>query len=279
MAGNLLLLNFGTYAETNRFKALAIERKFLSSDLMDAEPLGELLRPGSVRTVRRGGSVTYSFYGLSAKVWGSKLADGTLFRDAFKKWMEKVVSAGVHCVYLTGHHWDDHTRHRYMILSWGEDTDHFHARIDTDKKNLEFGVSARRVSIDIEDAFRACRLVLGFGCNVATGINSGKYQGFFGGSAIVLGWERSVAIPRAGQESVNGRFFEYLDGFVQKQANVPDEDRLEWFYQNHPMELVRAWGEATRNWLQQRARARDRLGDFYKFKLDKRSGNIEPVKA
>lgn len=81
MAGNLLMLNFGTYAETNRFKALATERKYLATDLMDATP------PGGVRTVRRGGSVTYSFYGLTAKVWLSKLADGTLFHDAFKKWM------------------------------------------------------------------------------------------------------------------------------------------------------------------------------------------------
>jgi len=278
MAGHLLLLNFGTYAETNRFKALAVERKFLAADLMDVHPPGELQTPGGVRKVRRAGAgEAYSFYGLKEDVWGAKLADDTPFQEAFRRWMERVVQPGVHCTYLTGHHWRVGDRH--MFLSWDVSTEYFHARIDTEARVLEFGISDARVSVDVRDVFNECRLVVGFGCDIASGINSAAYQAFFGGSAIILGWERSTATPRADQESVNTRFFEYLDAFVQEQTEVPVEDRLEWFHHNHPMELIRAWGHATRNWLQERARARDHQGNFYKFEVDKEKGSVEPVKA
>lgn len=46
-----------------------------------------------------------SFHGLKEDVWASKLADGTPFQEAFRKWMERVVRPGVHCAYLNGHHW------------------------------------------------------------------------------------------------------------------------------------------------------------------------------
>jgi len=106
MAGHLLLLNFGTLPETNRFKTLAIERKFLAADLMDVHPPGELLQEGGVRKVRRAGvGEVCSFHGLKEDVWASKLADGTPFQEAFRKWMERVVRPGVHCAYLNGHHW------------------------------------------------------------------------------------------------------------------------------------------------------------------------------
>jgi hypothetical protein len=278
MAGHLLLLNFGTYAETNRFKTLAVERKFLAADLMDVHPPGQLQTPGGVRQVRRAGvGEVCSFYGLNRQVWKSKLADDTPFQEAFRKWMESVVKPGVHCAYLNGHHWRAGDRH--MFLSWGRGTNYFHARIDTEARTLEFGISDARISVDVKDVFDECRLVVGFGCNIATGINSATNQAFFGGSAIILGWERSTATPRADQESVNRRFFEYLDAFVQEQTEVPAEDRLEWFYRNHPMELIRAWGHATRNWLLERARARDSSGNFYKFEVNKEKNTVEPVKA
>jgi len=278
MAGNLLLVNFGTYAETNRFKTLAVERKFLAADLMDEHPPGKLLKDGGVRKVRRPGvGEVCSFYGLKKDVWASKLADDKPFQKAFREWMERVVQPGVHCTYLTGHHW--RAGERDMFLSWGVGTEYFHARIDTEARTLEFGISDARVLVDVKAVFNECRLVVGFGCNIATGINSAAYQAFFGGAAIILGWERSTATPRADQQSVNKRFFEYLDGFIQKQTDVPAEDRLEWFYHNHPMELIRAWGHATRNWLQQRARARDHHGNFYKFEVEKKKGGVEPVKA
>jgi hypothetical protein len=278
MAGHLLLLNFGTLPETNRFKTLAIERKFLAADLMDVHPPGELLQEGGVRKVRRAGvGEVCSFHGLKEDVWASKLADGTPFQEAFRKWMERVVRPGVHCAYLNGHHW--RAGDRDMFLSWDFGTNYFHARIDTQARVLEFGISDARVSIDVKDVFNECRLVVGFGCNIATGINSAAYQAFFGGSAIILGWERSTATPRADQQSVNKRFFNYLSGVRPKQTEVPAEDRLEWFYRNHPMELIRAWGHATRNWLLERARARDSSGNFYKFEENKEKDTVEPVKA
>lgn len=280
--GNLLCLNFGTFAETNRFKALAIQNKFLTRDLMDSVSPGELVRTGGIRQVlKRGGTDMYSFYRLTSKVWRSKLSDGnTSFSDAFKKWMDRILKQPVHCAYLTGHHWDDHNSHRYMYLSWGEDTSYFHARIDTTAQGLVFGASSNQIAVAIKNALAGCKLALGFGCNVATGINSEKYRKFFGGTAIVLGWTQSVSVPTSKQsDSVNARFFGYLENYAKQNTGVPAQDRLNWFYQKQPMELVRAWGYATIFWYSKQARARDQQGKFYRFNVDKKKQTAVPVSA
>jgi hypothetical protein len=279
---NLLILNFGTFAETNRFKALGIQRNFVAGDLMDDRSPGELVQSGGVRQVlKRAGTDTYSFHGLNKSVWRSKLSDGTTFKEGFQKWMEQVLGKSVHCVYMTGHHWSDERGSR-TIMSWGEDTGHFHLLTDTGKQTLQFGISADRVAVDTKNLRSDCKLMLGFGCNVATGINSAKYQEFFGGGEskpIILGWDRSIRVPRSGEKSVNERFFDYLDTYAKGDKSVPDKDRLAWFYEDKPIELVRAWGYATILWFSGQARARDEKGNFYKFKVDKAKASAEPVKV
>jgi hypothetical protein len=276
--GNLLLLNFGTYVETNRFKAQALQHGFLARDAMYESPPGPLIKQGGVRTVNKvGGADAHSFLGLTRSVWKGKLRDDRRFYTAFQDWMNKVLAKPVSCVYLTGHHWDDEARGRHSILSWGEDTDHFHARFDRDKNGLAFGVTGRRVDVDTKNLRSDCRLVLGFGCNIATALNSRKYHAFFG-SPVVLSWDRSITIPPAKGPSVNERFFSYLADYASKNAKVPRDDRLEWFYANEPMELVRAWGFATIVWLSKQARARDNAGNFYKFKVDAKKQTAVPQK-
>jgi hypothetical protein len=279
--GRLLLLNFGTFAETNKFKAAALSGGFLSFDAMDDEAPGALVVPDGVRMVRKlAGVDTVSFYGVEPKIWRGKLPDKRAYADVFQEWMNKVLSKPVSCVYLTGHHWDDHSRAaRSSYLSWGVTGGDFHAEFDRDKAGLQFGDGTKDVSVDTSNLRSACRLVLGFGCDVATGVNSTKYQTFFGGSAVVLGWTESINVPPLKGPSVSEHFFEYLENVAATNGKVPKDDRLEWFHGNEPMELVRAWGHATTTakWYTSQARARDKDGNFWRFKVSK--GVAEPVKA
>ncbi|SRR6266545_893887 len=277
--GTLLLLNFGTFAETNKYKAQALSSGFLPSDAMQDNPPGALLVPDGVREVRQVAGVdVVSFHGLTPKVWRGKLDTGTDYAAAFEAWIGKVVSKPVSCVYLTGHHWDDHKSARLSVLSWGDTTAHFHARFDRAANRLWFGIDRKLLAVDTAKLTSTCRLVLGFGCNVGTPINSSKYQTFFGNPPpVVLGWDASVSVPRAKGPSVNERFFEYLDDFARTSGKVPQSDRLEWFYLNEPMELVKAWGHATAKWLSSRARARDQAGELWRFKVTK--GVVQPKKV
>jgi hypothetical protein len=278
---NLLLINFGTFIETHRFKAFAAKSEFTATDLLDSTTPGpgELIQEKGVQhRPNVGGARVHSFYDLSSTVWKSKLSDGTAFKDAFKKWFENALSSPAHCVYMTGHHWG--AGDVYTTLSWGDDTTYFHARFDTDKQKLSFGVEGDRVEIDTKNLRAECKLVFGFGCNVCTGSNSTKYQTFFSPSKPVLcGWDHSITLPKSEAKSVNKRFFEYLDIYIDKDPKkVPGKDRLIWFYDNDPFELVKAWGWATKHWKQSNARARDKDGTYYKFKVNKK-GWPEPTKA
>jgi hypothetical protein len=277
---SLVLLNFGTYAETNRFKAKALAGGVLAADAMDDNRPGPLVVADGVREKRQVAGVdVVSYYGLSGRVWRAKLGAGT-FADAFRDWMNKVLSKPATCVYLTGHHWDDHKRARYTILSWGEDTDHFHAKFDREKQQLFFGVGEKLVEVDTTKLRSGCRLVLGFGCNVATAINSKKYQTFFGDPPpILLGWDQSVSVPPAHGPSVNDRFFKYLKDFAEASGKVPTTDRLQWFYDHEPMEIVRAWGHATIPWLSSQSRARDQTGTLCCFDVDKKADTARPKKC
>jgi hypothetical protein len=126
------------------------------------------------------------------------------------------------------------------------------------------------------------KLIFGYGCDVATAEASTIYQQIFGRGAddvpIVCGWNTTIGVPTRAQEdrSPNVRFFAFLEEFATANS-APATGRLQWFYDNHPMELVRAWGHATQLWYKSNARARGKDGKLYKFKLV--GGKIEAVEA
>jgi hypothetical protein len=275
---NLLILNFGTFIETNRFKAYAATN-FAEVDVMETTPgPGDLIQTDGVRTVNVGGAKVHSFYGLTATVWRSNLASGDAFKDEFKKWIDRALANPVHCVYMTGHHWSH--ENEFAVLSWEEETKYFHALFDTSKQTLEFGISGNRVPVDTTNLRAECKLVFGFGCNVCGGANSAKYQRFFSPSKpVVCGWTQSISLPKTEATSVNKRFFEYLDTFASDATrSVPASDRVTWFHANESMQLVKAWGWATKRWKPSLARARDKDGNYYKYK-ENAAGWPEPIKA
>lgn len=277
---NLLILNFGTVIETHRFKALSAKGEFAATDMLNSTTPGpgELIQTKGVQLRPNvGGAEVFSFFGLASSVWKSTLSDGTTFKDAFKKWLEDALANPAHCVYMGGHHWSGGSA--ATTLSWGEDTDHFHARFDTDKQELFFGVRGNRVEIDTTNLRAECKIVFGFGCNVCTGGISKKYQDFFSPSKpVICGWTENFAAPRSESKSVNKRFFEYLDIYIAGASSVPKTDRVTWLYDNDSMQLVKAWGWATKFVRQSQARARDKDGKHYKFKVNAK-GWPEPVKA
>jgi hypothetical protein len=242
---------------------------------------------GKIRTKRAAGVTTYSFHGLKAEQWRGKLSDGPQYREVFKDWMNELLKQPVHCLYLTGHHWDDHKAHRFLFLSHGDTTDYFHAEIDTQQQQVRLGTgrSSFLVGLETHKLRSECLLVLGFGCNVATGINTAKYQKFFRGGRykpIIVGWAQSISVPpynASDKRMVSKRFFDYLNSYAKQNSNVASKHRLKWFHQNEPMELVRAWGYATTFWYRNQARARDQNGKLYRFKYNKKTGVAEPVRA
>jgi hypothetical protein len=125
-----------------------------------------------------------------------------------------------------------------------------------------------------------CKLLFGYGCDVATKHASKLYQSIFGRGEndvpVICGWDATISVPSRAQpdRSPNARYFEVLEDFADANSG-PADDRLQWFYDNHPMELVRAWGHATQLWNKSHARARGKDGKFYKFKLV--AGQVEAV--
>lgn len=275
---NLLLLNFGTFIETNRFKALAAKGGFTEIDVLDSTNPGPgaLIQKDGVRKINVAGAAVHSFYGLSSTVWKSEIADDP-FKTEFKSWLDRALDKPVQCIYMTGHHW---SHDEFANLSWEEELKFFHARFDTDKQTLQFGVTGDRVDVDTTNLRAECKLVFGFGCNVCGGSNSTKYQRFFQPSTpVICGWTESIALPKSEAQSVNKRFFGYLDIYAKEPARkVSPRDRVTWFHDNDSIELVKAWGWATKRWKQAQARARDKDGSFYKFKVNKK-GWPEPVKV
>ncbi len=59
-------------------------------------------------------------------------------------------------------------------------------------------------------------------------------------------------------------YFEFLKNFADANS-APATNRLQWIYDNHPMELVNAWGHATKSWHKHSARARGKDGKLFKF--------------
>jgi hypothetical protein len=272
--GRLLTLNLGTYAETHRFKATAFDRGYLDADALDAAAPGELVQPGGAQRRSDFGAQVYSFYGLKPALWRGTLASGGAYKDAFLAWAQAALRQPVHCLYLTGHHWGGED----CYLSWTHYAKDFNARFHAETQQLNLGLSGNYIALDTAGLRAEMQLIVGFGCDVANRSNSAKYRRFFDSRPVVLAWDATITVPRRHQASVNERFFDHLDTYVQAQGG-PATNRLDWVYKTDPMALVRAWGHATANWFAGQARARGTDGNYYRFKRDARSGERLPVKA
>lgn len=271
--GRLLILNLGTFAETHRFKSAARDRGYLDEDAFDAASAGGLVTDGGVQKRRDFGSELYSFYEFSPDVWNSKFNGGT-YKDAFTAWCEAALQKPVHCVYLTGHHWGGTD----CYLSWTHSASDFNARFSTGHQVLNFGMTGNYIDLDTKMLRSEIQLIVGFGCDVATKSISAKYRTFFDSRPVILAWDATIRVPKRHEASVNEAFFDHLDAYATANGG-PAADRLDWFYKNNSMELVRAWGQATRTWFSSQARARDKDGKFYKFVRNKKTGTMDPVKA
>jgi hypothetical protein len=285
----LLIWSFGTKEETNRFKARAIGDGFLGADAMD-EPAPRSLRiGGGMQSVQKAGTTTWSFYGLRPGVWAAPLSTGRPYHEEFGRWIRQVLAAPVHCLYLNGHHEIDAKHHATMY--WDKDgKEIFYLFMGTG--DVVFGTvdkttkqAANKVMLETKNLRAECLLLVGFGCNVAAPNQSLHYQSYLGEARkpIVLGWATEMETPSGGL-SMNLRFFDYLKEYATKRGNVPPGDRLRWFYENEPFQLVRAWGYAALGFqgggqksLWEGARARNVDGTYYRFEA--KEGRAEPVKA
>lgn len=242
--GRLLILNFGTFTETNRFKSAAFKHKFLDTDVMFNVSAGDLLQPdkGLDKVMKPNLEAVFTFARMKPATWKSKLPNGDKYQAAFQTWMKNILDKSVDCLYLTGHHW---TSSGKFYLSKGESTDEFTAKGEKGKNKLWLGITRHWIELDAANLQSNCKLILGFGCNVATGSASLLYQNIFssgGNWPVVGGWNQTISVPGWNQTSVGERFFEYLVQYAQSNSGVSANDRLQWFYDNQPLELVRAWG-------------------------------------
>jgi hypothetical protein len=286
----LLLFNFGTFQETNRFKQRALGDGFLGSDAMDDNaPPAALTVTGGVQKLAVAGATVRSFHGLRTDVWSGKTPSKRPYSTEFQTWMNKMLAGPVHCVYLTGHHavlgayavmyWDNEEK-RVVYMYLGKVGELVFGVLDLTKKQTFDTVAIETANLRAE-----CLLVVGFGCNVAASNQSNRYQAYFANGAkkpIVLGWATSMSVPSGGA-SVNAGFFDYLADYAKKNSGVPATERLRWFYDNQPMELIRAWGRGVfalqgkaADTLRKGARARHHDGTYYRFEV--KDGVAEPVK-
>jgi hypothetical protein len=278
--GRVAIFNFGTFIETNRFKSEAADNTFFDTDvLFNADP-GPLVQTRGVSLVQDAPLPTvFSFNRMTPTVWKSKVAGTDKYRDLFKAWIDEALQDPIDCMYCTGHHW---ARDGYFMLSLGDTPAAFHFTGRTGTSIVQIGVSGARVDFDVAPLRDNNKLIFGYGCDVATAEASTIYQQIFGRGAddvpIVCGWNTTIGVPTRAQEdrSPNVRFFAFLEEFATANS-APATGRLQWFYDNHPMELVRAWGHATQLWYKSNARARGKDGKLYKFKLV--GGKIEAVEA
>jgi hypothetical protein len=284
------MLAFSQFSENGMFKERLLGDGFVGSDAMYDDKPGSLVRKDGMRETLKP-TKYYSFRRLYRATWEGEIAPGRAYSAEFEKWMKKVLAKTIRCVYLTGHHGP-------KIMWWVdryEGETFFYMSMET-VGTLEFGViewdtdkKTKVIQLKTDKLRDGCLLVVGSGCNVCN--YSVHYQSFFKNGArkpVVLGWNSKIRIPKIedGEPSVNGRFFDYLARYAKSNSKVPTSDKLEWFYDNEPMELVRAWGHAclayrtkgqTGLWTYARARHSD--GQYYKFTYDTTTKTAEPVKA
>ena len=288
----LLIWSFGTKQETNRFKARALADGFIGADAMDEHEPAALRIPGGLRSVSVAGTTTTSFYGLRPDVWAAPLpSGGGTFREAFDRWIRQVLSAPVQCLYLNGHHAVDQKSNAAMYWDNEEGKEIFYLFMGTGELvfgtiNLKTKQAANKVALDTKNLSADCLLLVGFGCNVAAPNQSLHYQSYLGAARkpVVLGWATEMDTPSGGGVSMNVRFFDHLKEYATARGGVPPGDRLRWFYENEPLQLVRAWGHAALGFaggaqdaLWTGARARNADGSYYRFEA--KAGKAEPVKA
>lgn len=288
--GRVAIFSFGTFKETNRFKTESFRKGFFDTDVLFNSDPTELLHRDGVGLVQMAGaeSVFRLFRtepedeadaekqrAKSKRLWKKTLSGGDTYRVKFEEWVNAALQDDIDCLYLTGHHWTPTSTS--FNLSNGVFGKSF--RFTGEKANTDVNIGydgSLDLIFDIKPIRNQCKLIFGFGCDVATAEASLIYQDVFGRGAndvpVVCGWNTTVGLPAWNQadRSPNVRYFEFLESFAA--ANVdpahPPANLLQWFYDNHPMELVRAWGHATQRWIKNAARARGKDGKLYKFKLD-----------
>jgi hypothetical protein len=163
-------------------------------------------------------------------------------------------------LYLTGYHWARDDDDDFFMLANGETNDDFHFTGTVGGTKLQIGVRGTMTEYDLTPLNAANKLIFGYGCDVATATGSRIYQSIFGHDnqlPVVCGWDATIGVPHYSDaaKSPNLRFFDYLTDFANSHT-APPTGRLQWFYDNHPMELVNAWGHATRTHIPGNARAR-----------------------
>lgn len=278
--GRAAIFNFGSFIETNRFKTFAHQRGFLDTDVLFNTDPGKLVKPKGVALIQDTGlEPVFSFYPVNGPVWKGKLDTGPdKYKDAFKAWVDAALQDDVDCLYFTGHHWTPGDVE--FVLSSGETSSEFGMFGKKGSNKVSIGRGSSVVEFDVAPLRNKCKLMFGYGCDVATKGASKLYQSIFGRGEgdvpVVCGWDATISVPSRSQpdRSPNARYFEYLEDFAEANSG-PVDDRLQWFYDNHAIELVRAWGHATQLWNKGNARARGKDGKFYKFKLD--AGKIVEV--
>lgn len=288
--GRVAILSFGTFKETNRFKTESFRKGFFDTDVLFNFDPTELLHRDGVGLVQMAGAE--SVFRLfrtepddsseaekrrkkSKRLWKKTLPSGDTYKAKFEEWVNAALQDNIDCLYLTGHHWEPTTKS--FNLSAGVFAASFRFTGERGNSDVNIGYSGSLdLTFDIMPIRNRCKLIFGFGCDLATADASLTYQDVFGRGAgdvpVVCGWNTTVGLPSWNQadRSPNVRYFEFLESFATANINpaTPPTNLLQWFYDNHPMELVRAWGHATQRWNKNSARARGKDGKLYKFKLD-----------
>ncbi|MCG7855878.1 hypothetical protein MD537_02815 [Flavihumibacter sediminis] len=266
--GRAAIFNFGTFVETNRFKTAAKQSDFVDTDVwFNANP-GSLMNSNGVRLIQDSGvDPVFSFYHINNAVWKSRLNLGQKYTDAFDTWLSAALQDDIDCIYLTGHHWTDGNN---FYLSSGHSQSQFSLSGKKGTGTLDIGRGSSVVKFPVTALKNQCKLIFGYGCDVATPHASKLYQDIFGRGAgdvpVICGWDATISVPDRDQASIspNNLYFEFLKNFADANA-APATNRLQWIYDNHPMELVNAWGHATRSWHKHSARARGKDGKLFKF--------------
>lgn len=282
---SLMMLNCSTFRESAAFKARALSSGLVGEDLMDTHPprAGLVGAHPRVATVSDADNSLLSFYYLTPGIWRSRIGTGRAaktFSTVFGEWLSDIARSSPEVVYLAGHHGS------HML--WGKDDGW---RVDfNDKNHLGFQTydnkaPVGRVSVPTDPFLRNCKLLLGFGCNIAATTVAAYYRQYFHSGArfpVVLGWAGTVSLPTRKEPSIVDAFFDTLDAFAaDPRRTIPATDRIDWFYrQLGQPELVAAWGEAVKAYgnreprrLLTDARAIVNNGTVYRFGVDK-SGQV-----
>ena len=280
---NMIIVNFGTIKETNRFKQYALQSNFVGQDVLEKKFSSLPFQRGR-RFRTHGSQKVLTFWGLPDSEFRRR-------RKRFKKWYTDAISKDYpHCVYLTGHH-------NGFQMWGGPSSSHiklYMRRYEKRRKRFSYRVDGRkrdRADIDLSLFQQNCLIVIGMGCNICTGSASLHYQRYFKNKArkpIILGYNNSIGVPKTEAKSVVIPFFYYIDNFIKKLPEqnsgspAPTNKILEYLYEKNSKEILKAWGYAnrkSRRYYFNVARARDKNGAFYRFRYNRSKKKIVLKKA